>query len=143
MCVCVRVYVCSLTWTPAPDRVELDAPPLDCLCDPQYHFISVNPPDTELSPVSRTVGEDQLVDEMVFKCTHTVEMDWLLPGVAPTGKRCVRVSCVVRMQRLGVSCVCCMTPEERALHWSHGCLCSGPLGPPWFVAGSRSRWWPS
>lgn len=53
----------------------------------KYHFINVNPPDTELAPVSRTIGEDQLVDEMVFKCTHTVEMDWLLPGVPPTGKR--------------------------------------------------------
>ena len=62
------------------------------VCGPlhwQYHFINVNPPDTELAPVSRTIGEDQLVDEMVFKCTHTVEMDWLLPGVPPTGKRWV------------------------------------------------------
>ena len=38
-------------------------------------------------PVSRTIGEDQLVDEMVFKFTHTIPMDWMLPGVAPTGKR--------------------------------------------------------
>src|SRR5207248_4188561 len=27
-----------------------------------------------------------LVDEMVFKFTHTIPMDWMLPGVAPTGK---------------------------------------------------------
>jgi len=38
-------------------------------------------------PVSRTVGTDHLVDEMIFKFTHTIEMDWMLPGVAPTGKR--------------------------------------------------------
>jgi carboxymethylenebutenolidase len=50
-------------------------------------FISQMPPDTEMIPVSRTVGEDQLVDEMVFKFTHTIRMDWMLPGVAPTGKR--------------------------------------------------------
>jgi carboxymethylenebutenolidase len=37
--------------------------------------------------VSRTIGTDQLVDEMIFKFTHTVRMDWMLPGVAPTGKR--------------------------------------------------------
>ena len=50
-------------------------------------FIPHMPPDTEMTPVSRTIGEDQLVDEMVFKFTHTIAMDWMLPGVAPTGKR--------------------------------------------------------
>ena len=50
-------------------------------------FIPQMPPDTEMIPVSRTIGEDQLVDEMVFKFTHTIRMDWMLPGVAPTGKR--------------------------------------------------------
>jgi len=50
-------------------------------------FIPQMPPDTEMTPVSRTIGEDQLVDEMVFKFTHTIAMDWMLPGVAPTGKR--------------------------------------------------------
>ena len=50
-------------------------------------FIPQMPPDTEMTPVSRTIGEDQLVDEMIFKFTHTIPMDWMLPGVAPTGKR--------------------------------------------------------
>jgi len=50
-------------------------------------FIPQMPPDTEMTPVSRTIGEDQLVDEMVVKFTHTIRMDWMLPGVAPTGKR--------------------------------------------------------
>jgi carboxymethylenebutenolidase len=50
-------------------------------------FIPQMPPDTEMTPVSRTIGEDQLVDEMVFKFTHTICMDWMLPGVAPTGRR--------------------------------------------------------
>jgi carboxymethylenebutenolidase len=50
-------------------------------------FIPQMPPDTEMTPVSRTVGADQLVDEMIFKFTHTIRMDWMLPGVAPTGKR--------------------------------------------------------
>ena len=50
-------------------------------------FIPQMPPDTEMTPVSRTIGEHQLVDEMVFKFTHTIPMDWMLPGVAPTGKR--------------------------------------------------------
>jgi carboxymethylenebutenolidase len=50
-------------------------------------FIPNMPPDTTLTPVSRTVGKDQLVDEMIFSFTHTQEMPWLLPGVAPTNKR--------------------------------------------------------
>jgi len=50
-------------------------------------FIPQMPPDTEMTAVSRTIGEDQLVDEMVFKFTHTIPMDWMLPGIPPTGKR--------------------------------------------------------
>jgi carboxymethylenebutenolidase len=50
-------------------------------------FIPNMPPDTSLTPVSRTVGEDQLVDEMIFSFTHTQEMPWMLPGVAATGMR--------------------------------------------------------
>jgi len=50
-------------------------------------FIPQMPPDTEMIPVSRTISEDQLVDEMVIKFTHTIRMDWMLPGVGPTGKR--------------------------------------------------------
>ena len=50
-------------------------------------FIPQMPPDTEMVPISRTIGSDQVVDEMVFKFTHTIPMDWMLPGIAPTGKR--------------------------------------------------------
>jgi len=50
-------------------------------------FIPAMPPDTTLTPVSRTVGEDQLVDEMIFSFTHTQEMPWMLPGVSPTHRR--------------------------------------------------------
>ncbi len=50
-------------------------------------FISRMPADTTLTPISRTVGEDQLVDEMIFSFTHSEEMPWMLPGVPPTGKR--------------------------------------------------------
>jgi len=53
----------------------------------KYHFIGNNPPDTEIMPVSRTVGADQVVDEVVFKFTHTSEVDWMLPGIPPTGRR--------------------------------------------------------
>ena len=53
----------------------------------KYHFIGANPADTELVPTSRTVGADQVVDEMLFKFTHTSEIDWMLPGIQPTGRR--------------------------------------------------------
>ena len=44
------------------------------------------PPDVKMTSVSRTVGEDQVVDELFISFTHTTVIDWLLPGVAPTGK---------------------------------------------------------
>ena len=50
-------------------------------------FIPQMPPDTKTTPISRTIGETQIVDEMIFEFTHTVPMDWMLPGIAPTGKR--------------------------------------------------------
>jgi carboxymethylenebutenolidase len=44
------------------------------------------PPDVKLVNVSRTVGEDRVVEELFISFTHTTVIDWLLPGVAPTGK---------------------------------------------------------
>ncbi|MGR8921313.1 MAG: dienelactone hydrolase family protein [Gammaproteobacteria bacterium] len=52
----------------------------------KYHFVDSNPPDTRLIPVSRTVGADRLVDEMIFCFTHTCEIPWMLPGIEPTGE---------------------------------------------------------
>jgi carboxymethylenebutenolidase len=57
-------------------------------------FIPQMPPDTAMTPVSRTMGVDRVVDEMVFEFTHTIKMDWMLPGVEPTGKH-VKVALVV------------------------------------------------
>ncbi|HEY0764998.1 MAG TPA: dienelactone hydrolase family protein [Pyrinomonadaceae bacterium] len=57
-------------------------------------FIPQMPPDTAMTPVSRTIGVDRVVDEMVFEFTHTIKMDWMLPGVEPTGKH-VKVALVV------------------------------------------------
>jgi carboxymethylenebutenolidase len=50
------------------------------------HFIGANPPDFAMSPISRTVGNDSVVDEFVLRFTHTTEIDWMLPGIAPTGR---------------------------------------------------------
>src|SRR5579863_9338425 len=43
------------------------------------------PPDVKMINVSRTIGHDQVVEELVIGFTHTMRMDWLLPGVPPTG----------------------------------------------------------
>ena len=50
------------------------------------HFIPRMPPDLDMTLVSRTIGTDQLVEEMVLKFTHSIEIDWMLPGIAPTGR---------------------------------------------------------
>ena len=52
------------------------------------------PPDAEMINVSRTIDENQIVDEVVARFTHTVAIDWMLPGVPPTGRR-VEVAAVV------------------------------------------------
>jgi carboxymethylenebutenolidase len=50
------------------------------------HFIPKTPKDTKLVPISRTIGADRVVDEMLFCFTHDIEIDWMLPGIAPTGR---------------------------------------------------------
>lgn len=55
-------------------------------------FISLMPADTSIQLISRTLGhsqqgEAQLVDEMIFSFTHTEEMPWMLPGIAPTHRQ--------------------------------------------------------
>ncbi|MGN6106827.1 MAG: ester cyclase, partial [Kofleriaceae bacterium] len=51
------------------------------------HFLNQIPPDLEMRTVSRTTGQGRVVDEVVAKFTHSMQMDWLLPAVPPTGKR--------------------------------------------------------
>ena len=59
------------------------------------HFIGKWPKDIEIAPVSRTVGDDQVVDELVLSFTHDIEMPQLLPGIAPTGRHVRLAFCVV------------------------------------------------
>ncbi len=51
------------------------------------HFIGANPPDFAMTPVSRTVGTDRIVDEFIVRFTHTTQVDWMLPRIAPTGRQ--------------------------------------------------------
>ncbi|KAJ5192236.1 hypothetical protein N7449_008378 [Penicillium cf. viridicatum] len=48
------------------------------------HFIWKNPANTSLELISRTMGIDRIVDEFLFKFRHDTEVDWLIPGIAPT-----------------------------------------------------------
>ncbi|OSO26467.1 hypothetical protein BV361_03794 [Pseudomonas syringae pv. actinidiae] len=52
----------------------------------QHHFVHGNPQDMALTPISRTVGATQIVDEFIMTFTHDSEIDWMLPGVAATGQ---------------------------------------------------------
>lgn len=53
----------------------------------KHFFVDVHPEDLEITLVSRTVGVDRVVDEMVSSFTHDRMMDYLLPGIAPTGRK--------------------------------------------------------
>ena len=100
------------------------------------HFIPKMPADTKLTPVCRTVGQGRVIDEMVFGFTHDIVMDWMLPGVAPTGRR-VEVPLVVVVQLRAGQIVC-----ER-IYWDQasvlvqlGLLHSSHLP----VAGAETAW---
>jgi carboxymethylenebutenolidase len=51
------------------------------------HFLNQIPPDLEMVTVSRTIGQGRVVDELIMRFTHSIRLDWVLPGIAPTGKR--------------------------------------------------------
>ena len=44
------------------------------------------PPDVKFETISRTYSDERLIDELIISFTHTTAMDWMLPGVEPTGK---------------------------------------------------------
>ncbi len=72
-----------------------------------HRFIPQMPPDAENLLLSRTVGADRIVDELLLRFTHTVQMDWILPGIPPTGKR-VEVPLIV-----------CIQFREGKIAWEH------------------------
>ena len=69
------------------------------------YFISQMPADTRITSVCRTVGQERVIDEIIFSFTHDIEMDWMLPGVPPTGGH-VDVPTVVVVQLGGDDIVC-------------------------------------
>ena len=97
------------------------------------YFLPQIPPDTEMVPVSRTIGQGRLVDEMVIRFTHTIPMDWMLPGIPPTGKR-VEVAMLVVVQFEGDKLA------HEHLYWDQASVLVqlGLLQPSW-SAGRRRR----
>ena len=56
-----------------------------------YHFymdrfVEKMPSDTNVTRISRTVGRDQVVDELILSFTHDRAIEFMLPGIPPTGK---------------------------------------------------------
>src|SRR5258707_13400275 len=54
-----------------------------------YHdyMLAQLPADLRPVPISQVVGKDILAEEAVYQFTHDRVMDWMIPGVPPTGKR--------------------------------------------------------
>ena len=50
-------------------------------------FIGTFPDDWDGELKNRVVGESALVDEIRQTFTHTRQMDWILPGIRPTGRK--------------------------------------------------------
>src|SRR5512134_731707 len=59
------------------------------------HFVGHWPRDVEVQQLSRTVGKNRVVDEVIVSFTHDREMRVYLPGVAPTGRKVVLPHVVV------------------------------------------------
>jgi len=59
------------------------------------HFVGHWPDDVEVKSISRTVGQNRVIDELIVSFTHDREMRVFLPGVAPTGRKVVLPHVVV------------------------------------------------
>jgi carboxymethylenebutenolidase len=97
------------------------------------HFLPRIPPDLELTSLSQTFGNDRIVEEMVVRFTHSIEMDWLLPGVPPTRRRAeFLVAGVIGFQDGKVA--------HEHLYWDQATLLSqmGILDHPLAAAGAGS-----
>ncbi|KAK0283647.1 hypothetical protein LTR35_006106 [Friedmanniomyces endolithicus] len=51
------------------------------------YFIPQNPPSLTMKLVSRTIGTDRVVDEMIISFKHTQPIPWMLPDVPATNKQ--------------------------------------------------------
>jgi carboxymethylenebutenolidase len=49
-------------------------------------FVGKMPKDVKITRISRTVGRNQVVDELILSFTHDIEIKSMIPGIQPTGK---------------------------------------------------------
>jgi carboxymethylenebutenolidase len=97
------------------------------------HFLPAIPPDLELASLSQTIGSDRLVEEMVVRFTHTIEMDWLLPTLRPSGRRAeFIIAAVIGFEDSKVA--------HEHIYWDQATLLSqmGVLNHPLAAAGTGS-----
>ena len=83
-----------------------------------HHFSGQWPDDTQIQPISRTVGEDQVVDELLMTFTHDRVLDIMLPGVEPTGRR-IAIPVVVVVSFKGGKV------HHEHICWDHAAACPG------------------
>jgi len=79
------------------------------------HFVGKMPKDTKVIPVSRTVGKDQVVDELILRFTHDIPIEYMLPGIPPTGRH-VELPHVVVMKFKGNKIA------HEHIYWDQGSL---------------------
>ena len=97
------------------------------------HFLPAIPPDLELESLSQTIGSDRLAEEMVVRFTHTIEMDWLLPTLRPSGRRAQYIiAAVIGFEDSKVA--------HEHIYWDQATLLSqmGVLNHPLAAAGTGS-----
>jgi carboxymethylenebutenolidase len=96
-------------------------------------FLPNIPADLELTSLSQTCGADRIVEEIVMRFTHTIEMEWLLPGVGATGRKAeFALAGVIRFETGKIA--------SEHLYWDQATLLSqmGVLDHPMAVAGMVS-----
>jgi len=64
-----------------------------------HQFMPGIPPDLELLPISEIFADEYFVTEYVMKFTHTIRMEWMLPGIPATGRKAeLLVVAIVRFE---------------------------------------------
>ncbi|KAJ5504480.1 Riboflavin kinase domain bacterial/eukaryotic [Penicillium fimorum] len=97
-----------------------------------HAYIPAGPVDQHVRLLSRTVGADRIVDEMLFSCRHTAEVPWLLPGVSPTDRDIRLIIVVVASFTAGQI-------TRQSLYWDQaGVLVQAGLLDPGLVPSSKA-----
>ena len=79
------------------------------------YFVGKMPDDTKVERISRTVGKEQVVDELIMRFTHDRQIDFMLPGIPATG-RYVELPLVVVMK------FNCNKIAHEHIYWDQGSL---------------------